>query len=351
MPPSPSHIGDLLTAYLARHPGERGALEPLLTALGTDGGPAGRTALLGHVTCSAVVIDRDRRVLHVRHRATGLPLAPGGHVEDSDESLPAAALRRAVEEVGIPASFFSPAPGFEAVPIDVDVHDIARAPAPAKGEPALRHYDFRFAFRLADDAPEPAPQAGEGEGTCRLPFDGVTSPGLRAKLGASDPDGGRSGEARPVPSPLFPSGSVPQIVGVHLWLERDGKVLLGLRHPDSAYAGSLWHFLAGHCEAESATACLAREAYEEAGLVVDPADLGLVHVVHLLHRPGVPPRVQLFFRADRWKGVPELREPDKCAAWRWWDPEDLPDALVPYARAAIEGVGTGRLYTETGWPG
>ncbi|WP_435188941.1 NUDIX hydrolase [Streptomyces sp. bgisy126] len=152
------------------------------------------------------------------------------------------------------------------------------------------------------------------------------------------------------PTSLFPSGSVPQIVGVHLWLERDGKVLLGLRHPDSAYAGSLWHFLAGHCEAESATACLAREAYEEAGLVVDPAGLDLVHVVHLLHRPGVPPRVQLFFRARHWEGVPELREPDRCAAWRWWDPKDLPDALVPYARAAIEGVGAGRLYTETGWP-
>ncbi|MER7914325.1 NUDIX domain-containing protein [Streptomyces sp. NPDC096068] len=287
-----------------------------------------------------------RRVLHVRHRATGRLLVPGGRFEDSDGTLSAAALRTAEEETGLPASSFAPMPGFGTGPIDIDVTP-ARTPAPTPTptgeEPDHQQYDFRFVFRLADDAPEPVPRAEEADRTCWLPFDQVPSPGLRAKLNGSGPTDGA------VPPSSFPSGSVPQIVGVHLWLEHDGKVLLGLRHPDSAYAGSLWHFLAGHCETESATACLAREAYEEAGLVIDPADLDLVHVVHLLHRPGVPPRVQLFFRARHWEGVPELREPDKCAAWRWWDPKDLPDALVPYARAAIEGIGTGRLYTEAGW--
>ncbi|MFE5659390.1 NUDIX domain-containing protein [Streptomyces sp. NPDC056517] len=70
-----------------------------------------------------------------------------------------------------------------------------------------------------------------------------------------------------------PSGTVPHIVGVHLYLERDGRILSGRRHPDSAYSGGSWHALAGHCEAESATACLVREAYEEAGLVIDREDL------------------------------------------------------------------------------
>ncbi|MEW1700806.1 hypothetical protein [Streptomyces sp. NPDC091278] len=49
----------------------------------------------------------------------------------------------------------------------------------------------------------------------------------------------------PLPSPS-PSGTVPHVVGVHLCLERDGRVLLGLRHPDSAYAGGTWHTLAVH---------------------------------------------------------------------------------------------------------
>ncbi|MFG2115712.1 NUDIX domain-containing protein [Streptomyces sp. NPDC048718] len=57
--------------------------------------------------------------------------------------------------------------------------------------------------------------------------------------------------------------------------------------------------IAGHCEAEAASACLVREAYEEAGLVVDPADFELVHTVHMREQPADPPRIQLFFRARR----------------------------------------------------
>lgn len=51
--------------------------------------------------------------------------------------------------------------------------------------------------------------------------------------------------ARPVPGEA-PAGTVLHVVGVHLHLEHEGKVLLGLRHPDSAYAGGSWHALAVH---------------------------------------------------------------------------------------------------------
>ncbi|MFD8639401.1 hypothetical protein ACFV14_03730 [Streptomyces zaomyceticus] len=89
---------------------------------------------------------------------------------------------------------------------------------------------------------------------------------------------------------------------------------------------------------------------EEAGLVIDPGDLELVHTVHVVDRPGDLPRIQLFFRARRWEGTPELREPDRCVAWLWWSAQDLPSPIVPYTRAAIEGIRTGRPYTESGWP-
>lgn len=57
----------------------------------------------------------------------------------------------------------------------------------------------------------------------------------------------------------------------------------------------------------------------------------------------------LFFRARIWRGEPELREPDKCTQWKFWDPAALPDDLVPYTRRAIEGIQNGELYSETGW--
>ncbi|MER7481342.1 NUDIX domain-containing protein [Streptomyces sp. NPDC126510] len=155
----------------------------------------------------------------------------------------------------------------------------------------------------------------------------------------------------PAPAAATVSGeqAVPNVLGVHLYLERDGHVLLGLRHPDSAFAPLQHHFLAGHCEQESAVACLIREAKEETGLVLDAQDIEFAHAVHMSHGPGRRPRIQLVFRARRWQGEPEVREPDKCVAWGWWPVDALPEPTVAYTRTAIEGIRSGRLYTEMGW--
>jgi len=139
-------------------------------------------------------------------------------------------------------------------------------------------------------------------------------------------------------------------VGVHLYPEdADGLVLLGLRHPESAYAGGVHHFLAGHCERESAVACLVREAAEEAGLVIDPADVEFAHAVHLIDTPQAQPRLQLVFRAHHWQGTPEVLEPDRCVSWDWWHPDALPEPIVPYARAAIRSIRAGVPYSELDW--
>ncbi|MEU8544823.1 NUDIX domain-containing protein [Streptomyces sp. NPDC048717] len=491
MPPSHSSIRETVEAYLSRHPGERDILTGLLAALDRGLDATARTTLPGHITCSAVVMDRQGRVLHIRHRASGgLMLIPGGHIEPGDRTLLAAALREVSEETGIAPGALCLTRQALGSPIDIDVHDVGANPA--NGEPAHRHYDFRFAFYLADDMPPTITlQHEEVSGAQWLPLPEITAPALRAKLlherldGQPEPlnasaiihdghgryllhlrdsnkpwiwapghwdllGGGREPQDRTlldtvrrelreeagltvagltpyaveyvtgndgtrVPIQLFtgrwngepahlpltegvmlawvrpemfprmtmlpstrellehhaaeqpaltevvpavpvattptgaPPGTVLNVVGVHLCLERDNQVLLGLRHPGSAYAGGAWHVLAGHCEAEAASACLVREAYEEAGLVIDPADVELVHTVHMREQPADPPRIQLFFRARRWEGEPELRESDKCVRWEWWNAKDLPEPIVPYTRAAIEGIRTGHVYTELGW--
>jgi ADP-ribose pyrophosphatase YjhB (NUDIX family) len=96
-------------------------------------------------------------------------------------------------------------------------------------------------------------------------------------------------------------------------------------------------------------ACLVRESKEEAGIVIDPVDVEFAHAVHVVDPPGARPRVQLVFLARSWAGEPEVSEPDRCVEWRWWKPRDLPDEIVPYTRAAIEGNAVGRLSTELGW--
>ncbi|MFE1875608.1 NUDIX domain-containing protein [Streptomyces sp. NPDC059496] len=139
-------------------------------------------------------------------------------------------------------------------------------------------------------------------------------------------------------------------IGVHLHLEDSaGRVLLGLRHPNSKYAGDTWHYLAGRCEQESALACLVREAREEAGLVIDPMDVELAHVVHVVDTAGALPLMQLVFKARRWEGVPKVLEPDKCLTWKWWPRYELPDRIVPYTRTAITAITEGRPYSQLGW--
>ncbi|MFJ3212772.1 NUDIX hydrolase [Streptomyces flaveolus] len=140
MPLTRSHIRKTAEAYLARHPHERESLAGLLALLDGTDDPADRATLPGHVTCSAAVIDQERRVLHIGHKATGLLLTPGGHVE-GDRTLLAAALREVCEETGLRPRDLCLTPQFLGAPIDIDVHDIDANPA--KGEGAHQHFDFR----------------------------------------------------------------------------------------------------------------------------------------------------------------------------------------------------------------
>lgn len=147
-----------------------------------------------------------------------------------------------------------------------------------------------------------------------------------------------------------PDGTELHVVGVHLHLkDEQGRILLGLRHPDSAFAPEAWHFLAGHCEREAAVSCLVREAQEEAGLIIEPDDVELVHVVHHVDSPTARARIALVFQAHAWSGTPQLLEPDRCVAWQWFSTQDLPAKVVPYTRQAIEGIVAGRSYSQTGW--
>lgn len=109
--------------------------------------PWSRTTLEGHLTASAWVLDRTwTHVMMIHHRKLNRWLQPGGHVDDSDVSWHAAALRELTEETGL-TKFVPFADDGEL--FDVDVHSI---PA-RKDEPAHLHYDLRFLF-VADVDPD-----------------------------------------------------------------------------------------------------------------------------------------------------------------------------------------------------
>jgi 8-oxo-dGTP pyrophosphatase MutT (NUDIX family) len=132
----------IVLQYIDAHPKECG-LSRLLRHIEASDKFWSRKEVKGHITCSAVLINPDLRVLQVHHRGLDRWLFPGGHVEYGDQSLPEAALREVEEEVAISRAHVMKA--FERdVPIDINCHVIPRNQANA--EPRHIHWDFRYAF-------------------------------------------------------------------------------------------------------------------------------------------------------------------------------------------------------------
>jgi len=69
-------------------------------------------------------------------------------------------------------------------------------------------------------------------------------------------------------------------VGVHLILAEGGKVLL-LRRANTGFADGWWSVPGGSLEhGETLPQAAAREALEEVGVSIDPADLSFAHLCH-----------------------------------------------------------------------
>jgi 8-oxo-dGTP diphosphatase len=136
------------------------------------------------------------------------------------------------------------------------------------------------------------------------------------------------------------------IVAVHLFLLRGNQVLLLRRH-NTGYEDGNYSVIAGHLDGnETATAAMAREAAEEAGIRLVATELRFVHVMHRKETENSDERIDLFFAATRWRGEPAIREPDKCDELRWSPVDDLPLNVVPYVRAAIGHVRNNQTYSE-----
>jgi hypothetical protein len=95
-------ISDALAGYLERYPEEAALLSEPMRLLSQGGDFASRRNFPMHVTAGALLV-RGTEILLVEHRAYGIVLQPGGHVEPDDVTLAGAAERELVEETGIDA--------------------------------------------------------------------------------------------------------------------------------------------------------------------------------------------------------------------------------------------------------
>jgi 8-oxo-dGTP diphosphatase len=110
-------------------------------------------------------------------------------------------------------------------------------------------------------------------------------------------------------------------VGVGVILCDGARVLLGLRH--GSHGAETWSFPGGHLEyGESPIECAKRELSEETGLSASEFSVG--PFTNDIFEDQNKHYVTLFVVATYAGGNPEIKEPDKCKQWKWFEWDRLP---------------------------
>lgn len=100
---------------------------------------------------------------------------------------------------------------------------------------------------------------------------------------------------------------------------------------------------AGHIDAgETIVQGVIREAKEEIGIDIKEEDLEFVH----LYYPYEEEYVNVFFKANKYEGVPTIKESDKCDSLKWFNIKDLPDNIIPKHKNVIECMDKKVMYDD-----
>lgn len=115
--------------------------------------------------------------------------------------------------------------------------------------------------------------------------------------------------------------------GVGVILIKNGKILLGKRHPNEKKAGSAfksagqWSLPGGKIEfGETFEEAAIREVKEETGISISKPTLISVHNFKNKHAHFVT----LGLIAKKWKGEAKVMEPDQMTQWGWFSLKRLP---------------------------
>ncbi|MDQ1912206.1 NUDIX domain-containing protein [Paenibacillus sp. GD4] len=136
---------------------------------------------------------------------------------------------------------------------------------------------------------------------------------------------------------------------VYILFIQDGKLLM-LRRTNTNYEDGKMSLVAGKLDGgEEVKAAAAREAWEESGVKVDPADLDVVGVMHRASDSGE--WMDFFLKANRWEGEFSNKEPHKCSELAWHPIDDLPHDTIAHVRKAVHNYRNGIFYDGYGWDG
>lgn len=126
--------------------------------------------------------------------------------------------------------------------------------------------------------------------------------------------------------------SQPQPIGTCLVVvNSNNQVLLGKRK--NSYKAGFWGLPGGRIElGESIYLAASRELTEETGL--EAGELFQLAVIRD-HQTDYD-FIHFAYGCNDFTGLVELREPDKCEQWLWFDWDDLPEKILRGHRIALE---------------
>jgi len=132
-------------------------------------------------------------------------------------------------------------------------------------------------------------------------------------------------------------------VGVGVIIEnKEGKILIGKRKGSHS---PFYSIPGGHLEmGETFEEAAIKEIQEETGLTIHTPTV--VAVTNNLRTFAQEKKhyVSVILYANQFEGIPEIREPDKCEAWQWIDPLQIPTPHFDASEFAIECFLKKRFY-------
>lgn len=138
----------VVAAFDHRESAQRDRADQYLAFLDSHADGVWRECRVGHITASALVMDRDgEHVLLTLHPKVGRWLQLGGHLEPGDPGVLEGAVREVMEESGLNSGRIS------VVPVRLDRHPVPCGRGPA-GEPlASEHLDVQFVVQVLELLP------------------------------------------------------------------------------------------------------------------------------------------------------------------------------------------------------
>ena len=132
------------------------------------------------------------------------------------------------------------------------------------------------------------------------------------------------------------------------------KIALLLRE-NTPWMNGYWGLPSGKVDkegkngSESFTAAAIHEAQEEVGANVKQGNLKHLLTMHRNEPSQDMAWVDVFFEVTDWDGELRNAEPQIHSTLDYFDPDHLPEKVVPSVRFALEAIAAGKTYVEYGW--